>query len=451
MKQKLTLLLSLVLLVGCVAFGQKKKNTFAPGLKKPNLFGIGFSLTDFNAPKNFGKNGNASSLSIQDMAAGFYLSYWSAITPMIDFSTKLNGTFYDYSSINYNLPGKTELGIELEPTVNIRPLKDQNLWAPFFTVGAGLGFYTSKIGAYVPVGVGVQFNSNNTTYFFLQAQFRKSLTPKVVGDNLYYSIGFAENIGGGGEPEVAKAPLPVVPAVPVIKDMDNDGVPDETDACPDVKGLVALKGCPDADGDGVTDKNDKCPDVRGLMKYGGCPIPDGDKDGINDEEDKCPEVAGLARYQGCPVPDTDKDGINDEDDKCPSVPGVVSNMGCPSINVATIEKINKAAANIFFATGSAKLLATSFTSLNSVAAILKDNTDYKVEINGYTDNKGDAAKNKALSESRAQAVSTYLVSKGIDANRLNAAGFGDESPIADNKTPAGRSKNRRVELKVKNY
>lgn len=449
MKQQLSLLIAFCLLASVATAQTQKKFKFTPGQKKPALFGIAFNLTDFNAPKNFGSNSNASTLPISSMSAGFSAFYWKGLTPFIDFSTRLNGIFHDYSANFNNLSGKTEIGLELEPAINIRPLKDENLWAPFLTVGVGAGIYTGRMGGYVPLGGGLQLNANSTTYFILQAQYKWSITPKVLGNNLFYSFGFAQNIGG--DAPVKPTPLPAVVAAPAIKDTDGDGIPDETDACPEVKGLASFKGCPDSDGDGIPDKDDKCPEVKGLIKYFGCPIPDTDKDGINDDADQCPTLAGLARYQGCPIPDTDKDGINDEEDKCPKVAGVASNMGCPEIAAATIDKINKAAGSIFFATGSAKLLAKSNASLNTVAAILNANPDYKVDINGYTDNQGAAEKNKALSEARAKAVSDYLAKKGIDASRLAAEGLGDENPIADNKTATGRAKNRRVELKVRNY
>ncbi len=447
MKKVLILTLSVLMIVVSAGAQQKKKYGLKPGQKKPALFGIAFTLSDFNAPKNFGSNSNASTLPIKDMSAGVSVSYWKGLTPFIDFSTRLNGVFHDYSSLYQGLPGKTEMGIELEPSINIRPLKDENIWAPFLTAGVGAGIYTGKMGGYIPLGGGIQFNASNTTYLFVQGQYKWSITPNVLPNNLFYSLGFAQNIGNE---EAAPAPLPPPPA-PVVADRDNDGVPDETDACPDAKGLAAFKGCPDTDGDGLADKDDQCPSEKGLLKYKGCPVPDSDKDGINDEEDKCPQTAGLARYQGCPIPDTDQDGINDEEDKCPAVKGIAANMGCPEIAKATIERINKAAASIFFATGSAKLLSKSTAALNSVAAILQANPDYKVDINGYTDNSGNAEKNRALSEARAQAVSAFLTGKGIAADRLSAAGFGDENPVADNKTAAGRAKNRRVEMKVRNY
>ncbi|HOZ78886.1 MAG TPA: OmpA family protein [Ferruginibacter sp.] len=446
MKRSL-LLLPLVLLMTSL-YAQKKK-TFIPGPKKPSLFGIAFTLTDFNAPKNFGGSSNATTLKIKEMAAGASVYYWKGLTPFIDFSARLNGIFYDYAANFRGKTANTEIGLELEPSISIRPLKDENVWAPFLSAGLGGGIYSGSMGGYIPVGGGLQLNANNATYFILQAQYKWSITPNVLGNNLFYSLGFAQNIGN--EETAPKVALPAAPSAPIVLDKDGDGVPDETDACPDEKGIAALKGCPDTDGDGITDKDDKCPTEKGLSKYNGCPIPDTDKDGINDDEDNCKDVAGLARYQGCPIPDTDKDGINDEEDKCKDVAGMANNMGCPEIAATDIERINKAAASIFFGTGSSKLLAKSNTALDNIVTILKANTDYKVDINGFTDNQGNADKNRALSEERAAAVQDYLVKKGIEGNRLSAAGFGDENPVADNKTAAGRAKNRRVEMKVRNY
>jgi len=226
---------------------------------------------------------------------------------------------------------------------------------------------------------------------------------------------------------------------------------DVDDKCPDVKGLASLQGCPDRDGDGIADGDDKCPDVAGLARYQGCPIPDTDKDGINDEQDKCPTVPGVARYQGCPIPDTDGDGVNDEEDKCINEKGPASNYGCPVIDEKIVERVNKAAQNVFFATGSAKLLAKSFPKLNDVVTILKENPSYKVNIDGHTDDVGKDENNQTLSENRAASVKAYLAGKGIEESRLTSTGYGETKPVADNKTAAGRAKNRRVEMTVSNY
>jgi OmpA family protein len=74
-------------------------------------------------------------------------------------------------------------------------------------------------------------------------------------------------------------------------------------------------------------------------------------------------------------------------------------------------------------------------------------SDVKVEIGGYTDNRGTAALNKALSLDRAKSVKTYFASKGIDPKRMEVKGYGSENPVADNNTPEGQAQNRRVEVK----
>jgi OmpA-OmpF porin, OOP family len=323
-------------------------------------------------------------------------------------------------------------------------LTDRYWVVPFVDLGVGASSYTKYFSAFTPVGLGIQINFHDEAYLLINSQYRIPVTENA-SYHFYHSITIAGSI------ETKKEPAPKVVPVPVVTDRDGDGVVDSLDACPDVAGLAALQGCPDKDGDGIADKDDKCPDVAGIAKYQGCPIPDTDKDGINDEEDKCPTVAGVARYQGCPIPDTDKDGVNDEEDKCPNEAGPASNFGCPVIDVVVVEKVNKAAKNIFFATGSAKLLAKSYASLKSVAQILKDNPSYKINVDGYTDITGSADKNQVLSENRANSVKEYLKSNGVDESRITATGHGVNDPIADNKTAAGRAKNRRVEMKLRNY
>ena len=196
MKRTLTLLVGLAI-VGLSASAQKAKAPKGSGndSKKGTLFGISYNVTDFNAPKNFGTNSNATSLPLKNMSHGISVSYWKGINSKIDFHARLNGIFHDYRVKFQGQPANTEIGIELEPTINVRPIKDANIWNPFLTAGAGLGLYTNKIGAYIPMGGGIQFNASNTTYFFIQANYKLSLTKDVVGNNMFYSIGFAENIG----------------------------------------------------------------------------------------------------------------------------------------------------------------------------------------------------------------------------------------------------------------
>jgi OOP family OmpA-OmpF porin len=88
----------------------------------------------------------------------------------------------------------------------------------------------------------------------------------------------------------------------------------------------------------------------------------------------------------------------------------------------------------------------SMGTLNMIVQVLKDNPDLKFEIDGHTDNSGAAPHNLTLSQQRADAVRTQLVTMGVDASRLSTKGFGDTKPIADNTSPEGMANNRRVEF-----
>lgn len=102
---------------------------------------------------------------------------------------------------------------------------------------------------------------------------------------------------------------------------------------------------------------------------------------------------------------------------------------------------------VTFDTGKAKIRPDSFHRLDSVVEYMAHKRGVKIEISGHTDNVGDPKKNKLLSEKRAQACKDYLVSKGIDASRIQAVGYGAEHPIASNDTAEGRQQNRRIEAK----
>ncbi len=104
--------------------------------------------------------------------------------------------------------------------------------------------------------------------------------------------------------------------------------------------------------------------------------------------------------------------------------------------------------NIFFDVNKFDLKPESQVELDKVVQLLNDNPTLKIEISGHTDNTGKSADNIILSNNRAKAVVSYLVSKGIAANRLSFKGYGETRPIAGNATEEGRAKNRRTELKV---
>ena len=118
--------------------------------------------------------------------------------------------------------------------------------------------------------------------------------------------------------------------------------------------------------------------------------------------------------------------------------------------VGTVEVLD----NVYFAFDKAIVLEESHASLDKLAQMLKDNPTVSIEISGHTDSKGDDKYNQKLSEARAKSVVEYLISQGVDAARLKAAGYGESKPIAPNTNPdgtdnpEGREKNRRTEFKV---
>ncbi|AXT61972.1 OmpA family protein [Aquimarina sp. AD10] len=257
------------------------------------------------------------------------------------------------------------------------------------------------------------------------------------------------------------------------KDTDGDGVYDKDDECPDVPGLEEFNGCPDTDGDGITDAKDDCPDTAGTAEFNGCPdtdgdgvpdpkdecptvagladlngCPDADGDGITDAKDECPNEAGPVANNGCPYQDKDGDGVLDKDDNCPDVAGTVANNGCPEVTEEVQKKLNEYAAEVLFDSGKSSIKEQSNARLAEIIAILKEYPTAKFTIEGHTDSQGRATNNQRLSDSRANAVKTYLTENGIDQFRLSAIGYGEDKPIASNKTRAGRAKNRRVEINL---
>lgn len=122
----------------------------------------------------------------------------------------------------------------------------------------------------------------------------------------------------------------------------------------------------------------------------------------------------------------------------------------PPKRVVVTEKKLELKEMVFFDTGKTTIKPESYSLLDEVAQTLKDHPEVKhVSIEGHTDNVGSSKTNTRLSKGRAEAVRAYLVKKGVPAATLDAKGYGPSKPIADNKTPEGREKNRRVEFMIK--
>ncbi len=444
------------ILAACLALSFLSTNIQAQDNEiRPPALGISFFLNDFQTPQKI----RTTSLSrvvrdkswahISEMTPGMSVNYFKGLHKHIDFAGNLEGSFLRYP-FESRPERSSHLLLAANATFNFKMTSEKYILQPYLIAGIGGSEFNTYWGAYIPLGVGLKVNLMDETHIFITSQYRVPVTK----DNASYHFNNAIGVAAALWKKKEKAmPPPPPPPPPAPVDTDGDGITDDQDKCPTVKGVAKYQGCPipDTDKDGINDEEDKCPTVKGLAKYQGCPIPDTDKDGINDEEDKCPTVPGVARYQGCPVPDTDNDGVNDEEDKCPNLAGPAENKGCPVISEEVKKKVEVAAHNILFVTGSAKLQSKSFKGLNDVVKIMQENPDMKLAIDGHTDNVGSDELNQKLSDNRAASVRTYIVSKGIDESRITSAGHGETMPIADNKTAAGRQKNRRVEMTLSYY
>lgn len=216
----------------------------------------------------------------------------------------------------------------------------------------------------------------------------------------------------------------------------------------------------DTDGDGIPDNLDQCPtesEIKNLIDDSdGCPEVDSDGDGLLGNRDECPAAAedkdGFEDENGCPDPDNDGDGVADKTDSCASDPetqnGFQDGDGCPDEIPEKVKKFTGRIAGIRFRSGSANIRPASGSTLDKAAAILEEYPDLRIEVSGHTDTRGSRKLNMRLSKARAEAVKLYLVNKGIEPTRIETVGYGPDKPIGDNNTRAGRTLNRRIEIKL---
>ncbi len=188
------------------------------------------------------------------------------------------------------------------------------------------------------------------------------------------------------------------------------------------------------------------PPPGALLDAQGCAF-DSDGDGVVAGIDLCagtPLGVTVDRI-GCPL-DLDRDGVADYQDLCPSTPLgiVVDSDGCPLAG----EKL-LSLTGVNFATSSAVLTAGSKSILEEAVELLKaTDSIIDVRVEGHTDSLGTEAYNQQLSQSRAESVVAYLVSRGVDGDSLIPLGMGETSPVATNDTAEGRAANRRVDFYV---
>ena len=414
--------------------------------------GVGGTAFDFAVPAK-------RSLSISDWNWGVYLTATKRVHPMIQIAPSFAAVeirnFSDLFPDQLQTTGRTSSSLQGSIAGQFHPLTDKK-FDPYVTLGGGGNYLRRSLYGMLEGGIGVNYWIDEAVAVNVQAGYNYMFDFE---DYMHYRGGFRFGLAkpvdtdGDGIPDKKdKCPndkgLKQFAGCP---DTDNDGIIDSEDSCPQDAGSKELKGCPDKDGDKVVDKDDACPDTPGLAALQGCPDKDGD--GIADKDDACPDAAGLATLQGCP--DKDGDGIADKDDACPDVAGKAELKGCPK-KAPKEEELAVIAKKINFATGKATILKTSYPQLDELATLLQKYPEAKISIEGHTDNVGNAAANKKLSQQRADAIKKYLVGKKVGGERITAIGYGSERPAdgstdvkAANKTKEQQAANRRVEIHSK--
>ena len=362
---------------------------------------------------------------------------------------------YDFRSMFLTL----NTGIRFRPQVGINDFAVSNEWT--WGLGAFLPLRdgTIRLGAEIFGSTGLgSVNGKNTTFAGKTTPLEWMLESRL-------ALGQARQVyaGLGGGTRMSSGYAPDFRAVALVGGWFGVADTDPPSPAKQLKAERFVEHGGDADHDGFPDDVDLCPmepeDHKPPNTDDGCPAPpDRDGDGIPDSLDKCPDQAedldGIDDADGCPEDDTDNDGIADAQDACPKEPGEPSpdpaKNGCPqfirrvsgSTEIQILQQIQ-------FANARADILPVSFKILDEVVKLLKANLDIKhVDIEGHTDNRGAVKLNEKLSNDRANSVMKYLVSHGVGEDRLSAAGYGPQRPVADNETPDGRQKNRRVEFHI---
>lgn len=361
-------------------------------------------------------------------------------------NNKVSSTM-DYATTFLNLRYKLNNGYIFKENSSVQP---------YLYGGPGYMWDNQEEGLNWDAGLGFKFPLSPSVSLFAEAGFVEGWADddtqthpntesfwKGVG-GIEINFGKAKDSDGDGVPD-RKDDCPNTPQGVAVDengcpvDTDGDGVPDYKDDCPTEAGEIALNGCPDRDGDDVADKDDDCPDTPGLKELAGCP--DSDGDGVADKDDDCPDTPKGYKVDknGCPY-DRDGDGIVDEEDDCPTEAGPAENNGCPIVAPDF--------SAILFDFDKSSLKADAKAGLDVVIDAMKEHKSLSVELYGHADEIGTEEYNMDLSERRANAARSYLMEKGIAANRIiKVVPLGKSQPVAPN-TREGRAKNRRVEIKA---
>lgn len=280
-----------------------------------------------------------------------------------------------------------------------------NFLIPFVSVGTGIEWYHNGLELGAPVGGGLNFRAAPRVLVSLATNYRFPMT-STSPEGFCHSLGVIINLKGKEE----KPFMSKMPENKTNSAEDYAKMAAEAQAKRDAEAQAQAKRDADAiekakkEAEAIAKANEEMRKKRDAE--------------IAAEKAKAEEVT-RAKMQA-------------------SVPVVVS---------SEVQKVlNYALKGVQFETGSAQLTQSSFSILDEVATTMAKNPDLRISIEGHTDRTGNESINMKLSEARAKTCRSYLMTKGINGERLKESGFGSTRPISDNDTPEGRTLNRRVEF-----
>lgn len=392
------------------------------------------------------------SFSVTPLVGGYVFDHTPVLDPELVLGLRAGYNFnknlgvealYDYGiRKNYNFGQSTNISLQRFGGHVLYNFFPDNIFVPYLAAGftglkfEGTGFDKKTHGA-IDYGVGAKFFLNDDVAIRGDISFINYTYNSVNFNELEYTLGAYFQFGAVeptmkavvvapaplSEPvKVVEAPVSVPEPVKIVVQPVPAPVPVPEPVKAEVVPASAVVPPADSDNDGVPDYLDKCP---------GTPI------GIRVDSN------------GCPL-DTDKDGVPDYLDKCPHtlVGVVVDTNGCP-MEAAKKFCEKTVVLAILFDTNKINIKAKFFDELDSLGNFFKEFPRAKGVIKGHTDSVGGKAANLKLSQGRAESVRKYIISKfRIDGSRISTKGYGDEKPVASNKTAAGKAKNRRIETAI---
>jgi outer membrane protein OmpA-like peptidoglycan-associated protein len=340
-----------------------------------------------------------------------------------------------------------KLLVGADALVTLEHYRPQNFIVPYLSTGISAHSIDGKLDMGMPVYGGFHVRLGEGAYLNLQTGYRQSATTNRT--SWIHSLGLSTRFGGdAAESTSSLKPLPT----PVV---DNSAAEAAAAKAKAEAEAVAAKAKIEAEAAAAKAKAEAdAAAARAKAEAAAAKAKADTEAAIRAKADAAAakakaeaEAAATKAKAEATTRDSDGDGVVDSQDKCPTVAGSPTNNGCPvEVTKEVKETMTTAMQNVQFETGKSALKNTSFSVLDQLASIMQQHPEYRLKIEGHTDNVGAEASNQRLSQARATTCLNYLVSKGISASRITATGFGSTRPVADNATKEGRDRNRRVEF-----